>query len=237
MHPDLVKLLDLQEKDLALLELSHHLDEVAAGFEKLDAEIRELERSREQAERNAADLRRERDELEAKVNNLRKQQDRRRQQLEQARHPKEIAALTAEIDLTRSVLAEDENEWVRSAERVTALENEARQFEHRAQELRASQEPDRAALAQKREAIEAERQARQDERERFATGVDRPLRHRYERLRAVRTRDVVVALAGAACGACYTTVPLNRRSQIRAGTLVDWCEACGVILYSAESGE
>jgi predicted nucleic acid-binding Zn-ribbon protein len=57
---------------------------------------------------------------------------------------------------------------------------------------------------------------------------------RYERLRSARSSTVVVPLHGTACGACFTTVPLNRRSQIRSGTLIDWCEACGVILYAAE---
>jgi mono/diheme cytochrome c family protein len=36
------------------------------------------------------------------------------------------------------------------------------------------------------------------------------------------------------CGACHTAVPLNRRSQIRSGTVVDGCEACGAILYPPE---
>ena len=29
----------------------------------------------------------------------------------------------------------------------------------------------------------------------------------------------------------HTAVPRNRRSQIRAGTHIEGCEACGVILY------
>ena len=56
---------------------------------------------------------------------------------------------------------------------------------------------------------------------------------RYDRLWTSRTTTVVVALRGDACGACYTAVPRNRRSQIRAGTHIEGCEACGVILYPA----
>jgi predicted nucleic acid-binding Zn-ribbon protein len=57
---------------------------------------------------------------------------------------------------------------------------------------------------------------------------------RYDRLRRARAQSVVVPLSGDACGACFTAVPRNRRSQIRAGMLLEGCEACGVILYSAE---
>ena len=35
------------------------------------------------------------------------------------------------------------------------------------------------------------------------------------------------------CG-CHTSVPLNRRSQIRSGAVIDGCEVCGAILYPPE---
>ena len=40
---------------------------------------------------------------------------------------------------------------------------------------------------------------------------------------------------GGTCGACHTSVPLNRRSQIRSGAIVDGCEGCGAILYPSEA--
>jgi predicted nucleic acid-binding Zn-ribbon protein len=45
---------------------------------------------------------------------------------------------------------------------------------------------------------------------------------------------VIVPLMGGSCGACHTTIPLNRRSQIRSGAVVDGCEVCGAILYPPE---
>jgi predicted nucleic acid-binding Zn-ribbon protein len=45
------------------------------------------------------------------------------------------------------------------------------------------------------------------------------------------------AARDAACGACFTAIPRNRRSQIRAGTHIEGCEACGVILYPVDGEE
>ena len=45
----------------------------------------------------------------------------------------------------------------------------------------------------------------------------------------------MIALMGGACGSCHTSIPLNRRSQIKAGTVVDNCEVCGAILYPPEA--
>ena len=69
-----------------------------------------------------------------------------------------------------------------------------------------------------------------------AEAVRRPLLQQYDKLRlsnAQRT-EVVVALVGAACGACFTTVPVNRRGQIKSGSVIEGCENCGVILYASE---
>ena len=88
----------------------------------LDQAIQHLRDGLDAARRAAADGARRRDELEAKVDSYRVLQDRRVQRLETVRNPKEASTLMAELDLARSVMAKEENDWVRSAEAVTALE-------------------------------------------------------------------------------------------------------------------
>jgi len=100
--------------------------------------------------------------------------------------------------------------------------------------VEAAQAPERAEVAQRRAALEAERDAALREREATAAQLEKAIRGRYDRLRRTRSSDVVVPLVGNACGSCHTAVPLNRRSQIRAGHLIDACEACGAILYPSE---
>jgi predicted nucleic acid-binding Zn-ribbon protein len=96
------------------------------------------------------------------------------------------------------------------------------------------QAPERARLAERRRDLIAEREAAVREREASAEQIDKPLRTRYDRLRRSRARDVIVPLVGGTCGACHTSVPLNRRSQIRSGAILDGCEGCGAILYPAD---
>jgi len=140
----------------------------------------------------------------------------------------------AELDLARSVLAKEENDWVRSADGVTALEAGIAAAEKALSDLKEAQEPLRAELGRRVAELEVERSEAAGVREQAAAQVERALRQRYDKLRVSRSPTAVVALNGSACGACFTTVPLNRRSQIRAGVLIDWCEACGVILYATE---
>ena len=235
MHPDLEKLLDLQSKDLTLLESDKKLkaldDEIAA----LD---QALERSREEAaaaRRRLEESVKKREELEKVIEAQRAQQERRRARIEQVRTAREVQALMTEMDLARSVVARSEGEWIKAAEVTQQQEAALKESEATLAALENDQSGERARLAEARQGLEAERDTAQQAREDSASGVERGLRLRYDRLWSSRLCTVVVPLRGDACGACYTAVPRNRRSQIRAGTHIEGCEACGVILYPTDN--
>ena len=234
MHAELLKLIDLQAKDAVLNEADQSLAALRAEATVLDQVLQQAHTSLETARRALADGRRRRDELEAKIESYRTLQERRRQRLEQVRNAKEASAVMAELDLAKSVLAKEENEWVRSADSVTQLELKVQGEELNLKAVETAQAPQRAQLAERQAQLEAERNAASREREATAALIDKSLRTRYDRLRRTRSSDVVVPLVGGACGGCHTAVPLNRRSQIKSGAVLDGCEACGAILYPAE---
>jgi predicted nucleic acid-binding Zn-ribbon protein len=234
MHADLVKLLDLQAKDAVLTEADQRLAGLGQDTAVLDEALQRARDGLEAAQRALADGQRRRDDLETKIESYRTLQDRRRQRLEHVRNPKEASTLMAELDLARSVLAKEEGEWVRIADAVVQLELKVQGEELNLKAVEAAQAPERAKVAERRAGLEQERDAARRQREASASTIDKALRTRYDRLRRTRSSDVVVPLVGGACGGCHTSVPLNRRSQIRAGTVLEGCEACGAILYPAE---
>jgi predicted nucleic acid-binding Zn-ribbon protein len=234
MHADLVKLLDLQSKDAAVAEAEKRLRDLEGESALLDQAIQKARDALDAARRAAAEGARRRDEIEARVDSYRTLQDRRVQRLETVRNPKDASTLMAELDLARSVMAKEEADWVRAAEAVTALERKVGEEENKVAAADLEQAPERARLAERRHLLEAERDAAVLAREASAEQIDKPLRTRYDRLRRSRARDVVVPLVGGTCGACHTAVPLNRRSQIRSGAILDGCEGCGAILYPAD---
>jgi predicted nucleic acid-binding Zn-ribbon protein len=235
MHADLVKLLDLQAKDAVLSTLNERLATLAQDASQLDQSLERAQANLQAARRSLIDGQRRRDEHETRIESYRTLQERRRQKLDQVRNAKEAAALMTELDLARSVLAQEENDWVRSADAVVQLEHKVHVEELNLKAIEAAQADERAALAERRNALELDRDTALREREGTAALIDRPLRNRYDRLRRSRLSDVVVPLVGGACGGCHTAVPLNRRSQIRAGAVLDGCEACGAILYPTET--
>ena len=235
MHADLVKLLDLQAKDSAVAEVERRLGGLREETGILDQAVERAREAMEAARRAAVDAARRRDELEAKIESYRVLQERRQQRLEHVRNPKEASTLMAELDLARSVVAKEENDWVRSSDAVTQAQFKAAEEERNVSNVAEGQTPERDRLAARRQELEAELERVRQEREASASQLERPLRIRYDRLRKARTGDVVVPLLGGSCGSCHTSIPLNRRSQIRAGTVVENCEVCGAILYPPET--
>jgi uncharacterized protein len=234
MHTDLVKLLQLQAKDAAVAEVDLRIRALGEESAGLDQALERARQALDSARRALAEGERRRDELETKIESYRTLQDRRQQRLEHVRNPKEASTLMAELDLARAVTAKEEGDWVRTADAVTLLELRVKEEERNLAALEAGQAPQRAELGERRAVLEGEREAAKQQRDATAEGIDKPLRSRYERLRRTRTSDVVVPLVQGTCGACHTSVPLNRRGQIRAGVVLEGCEACGAILYPPE---
>ena len=233
MHPDLVKLVDLQAKDAEVAAREQRLSELKGETAGLDEVLRRAREVLEKARQAAADGQRRRDELETKIDGYRILQERRRLRLEQVRNPKDASTLMTELDLAQSVMAKEEDDWVRSAEMVVQLEVKVKDAERSLEAVEAAQAPARAEVAARRGVLEADREAAMREREASAAQLEKSIRSRYDRLRRTRSSDVVVPLVGGTCGSCHTAVPMNRRSQIRAG-VIDACEACGAILYPSE---
>lgn len=234
MQAALERLLDLQAKDLTLLETDLRLKGILDEIAGLDAELEAARREVQAARTRLADGVRRREEIEVRIDSFRAIQDRRRQRLESAKGAREAQAMLTEVEMARTVLVREESEWVKAADSTNELERGLQAAEARVEELQTAQAPERERLAAQQAELTAARETAAAAREASAAALDRPLRLRYDRLWTARSAAVVVPLHGDACGACFTAVPRNRRSQIRAGTLLDNCEACGVILYAGD---
>lgn len=233
MHADLEALLNLQEHDKAVIAIEAELAAFNPELAALDAELAQAQAELDGARKGAQDAELRRAELEGKIESYRVMQERRRQRLEWVRGAKEASTLMAELDLARTVLAKEEAEWMRSADRVQEAERRAAEVERLVEEARTAQASRREAIAAG-QAASADRLAEaRRRRDQAAGGVRRPLLQQYERIRRGRAPLALYPLHAEACGHCYTAVPLHRRQDILNGQSVTTCEACGVIVYHA----
>ena len=161
-------------------------------------------------------------------------QERRRQKLEWVRGAKEASALMAEIDLARGVLAQEETEWIRSADDVQAVETRASEASQTVAAEQESQSPRRAEIDSLQQDCREQLETARAKRRESAKLVTPAFLAKYARIREGRAPLAMYELHVAACGHCYTAVPMHLRQQIQHDNVVATCEACGVILYVTE---
>src|SRR3990172_10402363 len=139
--------LQLQERDEAVTAIEDELRGLEPEIERLDEELGQAQSELETARRGVEDAAVRRAELEGKIESYRVMQERRRQRLEWVRGAKEASTVMAELDLARTVLAKEEAEWMRSADRVQEAERRVAEAERVLEELRTAQASRREAIA------------------------------------------------------------------------------------------
>src|SRR6202171_3116308 len=209
-----------------------------AQIRALDQQLAELDKRRDQA---AAALVRaqtliqgeekKQRELQARLAQHKTMQERNLHQLEDVKRMREATAATAQVESTRRLMAEDENELAISGRRIAemnaAIANSTQALaavEQEQQETRPEIESRRAALRSQLDDAVADRNGK-------GGAVSRPMLGKNDRIRGKRDQ-AIYALRGGSCGHCDTAVPLQRRNMMSGTGQIEVCEACGVLLYA-----
>ena len=236
MHPDLPRLLEVQLKDRRLAALDERARAILAERATLDGLLDRARAEVVTAERAVEDTTHRRDEAEQKLDVQRGQHEKRRLRLETERNPRVAAQLLADVELGRTILAQEETEWVRLADDVNARTAVATAARERLAAAEAEQAGARAVLDGRAAELALEVDSAQAERDAAASQLDKTLRLRYDRLRKSRKNEILVPADHGTCTACYTTIPRSRIGALQAdGILIDGCEMCGAIIYVAEA--
>lgn len=230
MHGELDALLSLQVTDLRIADLERQL-------EALLPRVRDLERKRqakaEAVERaaNAVQMEgRRQQELERRIAQHTQLQERNVGQMDHVRNVREAGAATAQLDVTKRIIAEDEQEARITRERIAALQATVDELQLELEELDQEIETAHSEVAERRAEIETELTEARAEREGKAALVSRTMLGKYDRIRG-RRASALYAVRGQSCGHCDTAIPLHRRSQMHSAGNIEVCEACGVLLY------
>lgn len=235
LSPEIESLLALQADDRVL-------DGIEAKMAGLDPRGHELDRARRAAEDAIARARaaveaeeRRQAVMQARVAEHKQLHTRNVQQLEAVRKLRDATAATAQVEQARHMLAAEESELETIGRRLGELRHAVDEKERALAALDEQQRAAREALEADRASVEGELAAARARRDGTANGVSRVLLARYDRIRQRRKGigDVVYPLRGPSCGNCDTAIPLQRRTIMQRTGSVEPCEACGVLLYTA----
>lgn len=221
----------LTEAEKKILEYEPQLEEVEEPALALEGEV---ENTRSRLKEMRVDERRVELTIQEKRNRVKKLEER----LENVRNVREQSAVSAELDLVKQALEGDEQEAMTLLDQIRKLELRLDEQEEALKEAREDIEPRRQRLVKERDDLTRELKALKARREEYAESMeDRELRT-YESIRRGSSRRAVSRLTpDGACGHCFGMIPLQLQNEIRHGSDMIRCEACGVILAAAEEEE
>jgi predicted nucleic acid-binding Zn-ribbon protein len=234
MLSDVEALLSLQEEDSRIRELEDQL-------RGLNPRLAELDRRREAASASLTRARsaveaeeRHQRELSGKVSDHKQVQERNLHQLDAVKRLREATAAMAQVEASRRIIAEEESELQAISRRLADLRASVAAQETALEEIERDQAAARGEIEVERGEIETTLGQVRAERDAKTANIARPLLGKYDRIRS-RRKQALYPLRGNSCGNCDTAIPMQRRNQMSASGPIEVCEACGVLLYRADS--
>jgi predicted nucleic acid-binding Zn-ribbon protein len=171
--------------------------------------------------------------LELSTEEKRTRRKRLDERLGSVRNLREEAAVSAELEMVKRALQNDEQETLSLLDQLRKMEERARELEANYSEASQRAGPRRDELLAERAEAEKELESLRAERARFIGSVNAAELKIYDAIRAGGRSTAVADLTeDGACGHCFGMVPLQLRNEIRHGRQLIRCESCGVILTS-----
>jgi predicted nucleic acid-binding Zn-ribbon protein len=227
-------LLSLQDLDNEIVQARAKLLEFKPQLDELDQPLSALETEVTATRTRLAEMREKARKLESAAEQKRQRLRAYEERLMRVRNSREEAAAKVEMDLIRRAADADDQEALEMMEQRTRTDLKLDDMQKQLEKLRSERAPMRDDLLRARE--DAEQQLKQllDRRQNMAIRLDAASLRLYERVRSGRAATALAPLTDeGACGHCFNILPLQEQSEIRNGTRLRRCEACGVILYAS----
>lgn len=229
---------ELQRLDKQIRDSERRAEAFLPELEDVDGPALQLEEeanaTRTRLQEMRLDERRHELSAEEKRNRTRILQDR----LNLVRNVREEAAVTAELEMVRRTLDDEEQDALTLLDQIQKLEIRLAEQEAKVAEARADVEPRRQELVRARDTVLAEITEFKAKRDDFSRAVDPHQLSLYQGIRGRSGRQAVSELTDdGACGHCFSMMPLQVQNEVRHGAELVRCEACGVILSVPEPSD
>ncbi len=229
---------ELQALDNRIEEARQRIRDYDPLFAEVEEPALALEAEVANTRKRLQEMKLEERKLETSSEEKRARVKRLEERLGSVRNLREEAAVSAELDMVRRALQSDEQEAYTLIDQIRKLDERMAELETAFKDARDVVEPRMKDLVAERDAAKADLQSLEQERERFVEEMDPKEVRLYDGIRAGGRRRAVAELThDGACGHCYGMVPLQVQNEVRHGTALIRCEACGVILAAPSDPE
>ena len=231
-------LLELQQIDAEITQAEKRVATYADRFSEVEAPLRTLENEAEALRSRIADYKQQIHKLETGAQNKHERLHAYEERLDRTRTMRDESATRVEIDLVRRAAEADTAEARDVGQEMTRTELKLDELEKQIAKVRADVDPKREELQLEAQEAEDALAILRDRRANHTVRLDKSALSLYERVRGRNDRRVLAPMTTeGACGACFSVLPLQEQTEVKRGTTLHRCEACGVILYPEPTAE
>jgi len=226
---------ELQQLDMQVHEARQQIHDFDPLFEEVEEPALTLESELGASRKRLKEMKLEERQLESSTAEKRDRQKRLDERLSSVRNLREEAAVTAELEMVKRALQNDEQEALNLMDQIRKVEERVAEVETAFAEASEVVEPKRNDLLAKRAEAQLSLESLERQRESFAGGMKPAELKIYSAIRGDGRRAAVAELTeDGACGNCFGVVPLQLQNEVRHGDSLIRCEGCGVILAAPE---
>ncbi len=231
MHTDLQALLAVQADDLEIHGLEERLSALMPRLKALDDKRSRVTGDIERGAALVAGEEVKQAYLREKIVEHKALIERNQAQMDLVKTMRQATAAVNQMDEAKRIVANEDAELVAINRRLEEARATLHAHRKALEACEAEQVDAREQVAVEQASIEAELAAVHAARTAKAAAVPDTLLFKYDKIRARRKAQAAWSLHGMACGACDTTIPMQRRNLMLNGGGIDVCEACGVLMY------
>ena len=231
MHPDIEKLIELQELETRIRHDTGRLArlprEIAAMEERLGASRSLLDRQEAELDRIAA----ERRQLEGEIQIIEERISKYRSQLSDVKTNEQYKALLHEIDYHGERIGKMEDEILVNMEKEEDLREERLLLERQLQKETAQVGREKQAVRKEIEETRIELDRRQREAGALIALIDPEIYGTYRKIATVRKGVALARAAEENCQGCHVRIRPSVLGQVMGGKQIVYCDSCARILY------
>jgi len=236
VSPELLTLIQLQDIDVRVFELTDRLEAIPTERRQLEEQFRQQAAEYLGLDDSLSASREQRQRIDEDLGTYETTHEKFKSDLMRVQNTKEYATVIREIDATKKAISALETEALQLMERIEALEKEIADRAPEFAERRAEVDAALAAFDREVEGINGELEALRSKRETIAADVSANMLRVYDRIAQTRKGRAMSEARGeiggnGKCSACNMSLRPQVFSDIRRGDDLIVCDNCNRILF------
>lgn len=234
MYPELKTVIELQEKDYKIAELTSQIDVLPSQIQALKAELSDSIRAHEDGKQQLATNQKERKEMEGEIQLIREKISKHKDQLYEVKTNEQYRAMLKEIEGEEGKVRGIEDKVLERMIEAEELEKLLKEAASRLEGERVRVSAETRRLESARQAATEERSILLDRRKELEAALSESVRDLYQRVYKLRRGVALAEVRDGFCTACNVRLRPQFYNEVRANDSLLTCENCNRIIYCFE---